>query len=36
MKRHDGHLGEPGFRKRAAIIFTVDSSDALPRPVATG
>ncbi|MGH2748899.1 MAG: hypothetical protein ACRDKB_13405 [Actinomycetota bacterium] len=30
MKRHDGHRGVPGFRKRAALVFTVESSDALP------
>lgn len=30
MKRHDGHRGVPGFRKRAAIIFTVASRDAIP------
>lgn len=30
MKRHDGHRGVPGFRKRAAVVFTIESSDALP------
>jgi hypothetical protein len=33
MRRHDGHRGVPGFRKRAAIIITVGSTDELPRPV---
>jgi hypothetical protein len=32
MKRHDGHRGVPGFRKRAAILFNIDSEKALPRP----
>lgn len=31
MKRHDGHRGIPGFRKRAAIFFNIDSSSDLPR-----
>ncbi|MBW3591314.1 MAG: hypothetical protein KY393_05655 [Actinobacteria bacterium] len=31
MKRRDGHRGVPGFRKRAAIIFTIGSQDELPR-----
>jgi hypothetical protein len=34
IKRHDGHRGVPGFRKRAAIVFTVGSTDALPGRVA--
>jgi hypothetical protein len=33
MKRHKGHRGVPGFRKRAAIIFPVDLLEDLPRPV---
>jgi hypothetical protein len=33
MKRHGGHRGVPGFRKRAAIMFTVSSTDELPRAV---
>jgi hypothetical protein len=33
MKQHAGHRGVPGFRKRAAILFNIDSEDALPRPV---
>lgn len=36
MKRHDGHRGVPGFRKRAAVVFTVDSSDAVPGAGRTG
>jgi hypothetical protein len=32
MKRHDGHRGVPGFRKRAAILVNLDSDKALPRP----
>jgi hypothetical protein len=32
MKRHDGHRGVPGFRKRAAIIIKLDSPDELPSP----
>lgn len=31
MKRLNGHRGVPGFRKRAAIIFTIGSQDELPR-----
>jgi hypothetical protein len=34
MKRHDGHRGVPGFRKRAAIVIKLSSSDQLPRAVA--
>jgi hypothetical protein len=33
MKRHGGHRGVPGFRKRAAIVFSLRSRDELPRPV---
>ncbi len=33
MKRHDGHRGVPGFRKRAAIVITLRSADELPRPI---
>jgi hypothetical protein len=33
MKRHGGHRGMPGFRKRAAIAFTIGSTDDLPRSV---
>jgi hypothetical protein len=33
MKRLDGHRGVPGFRKRAAIVYRLDSVDALPRPI---
>jgi hypothetical protein len=33
MKRHKGHRGLPGFRKRAAIAFTIGSTDELPRSV---
>jgi hypothetical protein len=33
MRRHDGHRGVPGFRKRAAIIITIGSTDDLPRPI---
>ena len=33
MKRHGGHRGVPGFRKRAAIAFTVGSADELPAPL---
>jgi hypothetical protein len=31
IKRHNGHRGIPGFRKRAAIVFIIESTDALPR-----
>lgn len=31
MKRHNGHRGVPGFRKRAAIIFRVGLPEDLPR-----
>jgi hypothetical protein len=31
MKRHEGHRGIPGFRKRAAIIFPLASEDDVPR-----
>lgn len=30
MNRHDGHRGVPGFRKRAAIVFTLKSAEELP------
>jgi hypothetical protein len=30
MKRHNGHRGVPGFHKRAAIIFSLASTDELP------
>ena len=33
MKRHDGFRGVPGFRKRAAIVIRLNSSEELPRPV---
>jgi hypothetical protein len=33
MKRHKGHRGVPGFRKRAAIMFPVGLPEDLPRPV---
>ena len=33
LRRHDGHRGIPGFRKRAAIVFSVSSTDDLPRRV---
>jgi hypothetical protein len=36
MKRHDGHRGIPGFRKRAAIVFRIASPDDLPRTVMPG
>jgi hypothetical protein len=36
MKRHDGHRGVPGFRKRAAIIIRLASVDDLPRAVKVG
>jgi hypothetical protein len=36
MKRHDGHRGVPGFRKRAAIVFRLSSADDLPRTIRTG
>jgi hypothetical protein len=31
MKRHAGHRGVPGFRKRAAIVINLSSTDDLPR-----
>jgi hypothetical protein len=31
MKRHEGHRGIPGFRKRAAIVIKLDSTEDLPR-----
>jgi hypothetical protein len=31
MKRHNGHRGVPGFRKRAAIVINLSSADKLPR-----
>jgi hypothetical protein len=36
MKRHDGHRGVPGFRKRAAILLSIDSVEDLPRAVSAG
>jgi hypothetical protein len=33
MKRHNGHRGVPGFHKRAAIIFSIGSTDDLPQRV---
>lgn len=36
MSRHDGHRGVPGFRKRAAIVFTLKSADELPGTVEVG
>ena len=30
MKRHGAHRGVPGFRKRAAVAFTVHSPDDVP------
>jgi hypothetical protein len=33
MKRHEGHRGIPGFRKRAAIVIKLDSTEDLPRPL---
>jgi hypothetical protein len=33
MKRHNGHRGVPGFHKRAAIIFSIASTDDLPQRV---
>ena len=31
MKRHEGRRGIPGFRKRAAIVVSIDSISGLPR-----
>ena len=31
MRRHGGHRGIPGFRKRAAIIFPLASDEDVPR-----
>jgi len=36
MKRHDGHRGVPGFRKRAAIVIKLKSADELPGRVNVG
>jgi hypothetical protein len=36
MKRHDGHRGVPGFRKRAAIVIKLASEDDLPRTIGVG
>ena len=36
MKRHDGHRGVPGFRKRAAIVIKLASADDLPRAIKSG
>lgn len=33
MKRHDGFRSIPGFRKRAAIVIRLSSSEDLPRTV---
>jgi len=33
MKRHDSFRGVPGFRKRAAIVIRLNSSEDLPRVV---
>jgi hypothetical protein len=33
MKRHNGHRGVPGFHKRAALVFSISSSEELPRRV---
>ena len=33
MKRHNGHRGVPGFHKRAALVFSISSSEDLPRRV---
>ncbi len=33
MKRHKGHRGVPGFHKRAALVFSIPSSEELPRRV---
>jgi hypothetical protein len=33
MKRHSGHRSVPGFHKRAALYFSISSSDELPRRV---
>lgn len=33
MKRHGNHRGVPGFRKRAAIVFTIATTDDLPKSV---
>jgi hypothetical protein len=30
LKRHDGHRGVPGFRKRAAIVIKLRSAEELP------
>jgi hypothetical protein len=30
LNRHGSHRGVPGFRKRAAVLFNIDSTDALP------
>jgi hypothetical protein len=31
MRRHDGHRGIPGMRKRAAIAFSLSSEQDVPR-----
>lgn len=36
MKRHNGHRGVPGFRKRAAIVINLTSAKELPGPVPIG
>jgi hypothetical protein len=36
LKRHDGHRGVPGFRKRAAIVIKIKSADDLPGGLKVG
>jgi hypothetical protein len=36
MKRHDGHRGVPGFRKRAAIVINLRSAEELPKALPIG
>jgi hypothetical protein len=31
MRRHEGHRGVPGFRKRAAIVINLSSAEELPK-----
>ena len=33
MRRHAGHRGVPGFRKRAAIVINLASTEELPRSI---
>jgi ribosomal protein S26 len=35
MQRRDGLRSIPGFRKRAALLFTAESADDLPRVPST-